>query len=73
MLLPRAFVLSDGGTIDVPHILLDDVVPCEMISGAQQPSNWTLREPISYPHAELAEQQFAWQKELKKLGCHAFR
>ena len=29
----RAFVLSDGGTIDVNHILLDDVVTCELTFG----------------------------------------
>ena len=67
----RAFVLSDGGTIDVPHILLDDVVPCEMISGANNPAIDVSRADL-LPHAELAEQQFAWQKELKNSAAMPF-
>lgn len=67
----RAFVLSDGGIIDVPHILLDDVVPCEMLFGANNPAIDVSRADL-LPRAELAEQQFAWQKELKNSASMPF-
>ena len=63
--------MSDCGTIDVPHILLDDVVPYEMISGANNPAIDVSRADL-LPHAELAEQQFAWQKELKNSAAMPF-
>ncbi len=59
----RAFVLSDGGTIDVPHILLDDVVPYELTFGANRVaidlSNAGLNSDV-----EPAESQFYRHKDL---------
>ena len=60
----RAFVLSDGGTIDVNHILLDDVVTCELTFGPNKVATG-LSNADSMPDAELVESQFDWHKDLK--------
>lgn len=68
----RAFVLSDGGTIDVPHILLDDVVPCEMISGANNPAIDVSRADL-LPPRRAGGTTVRLAERVEKLGCHAFR
>ena len=61
--IARAFVLSDGGLIDVPHILLDDFAPCELVFGATTPAiDVACVDPL--PGAEWSQQQSGWHKDL---------
>ena len=62
--IARAFVLSDGGLIDVPHILLDDFAPCELVFGATAPAIDVARvDPL--PDAGWSQQQSGWHKDLQ--------